>query len=190
MTLFKEKYRIETTRLPGRDYAAGGAYFITICTQNKVCAFGRIVDKQIQLSPIGSIVADFWSKIPSVRRGVELDEWIVMPNHLHGIIIMERKVPVETTHGGVCLEASIRITRRGDMSAAHEKWKSGSLGVIVNQFKAACTKQIRKVGLGDFAWQERYYEHVIRDEESLGWIRGYIRNNTLYWTIDQEYVDS
>ncbi len=86
MTLFKNKYRVESTRLKGWDYTAAGLYFVTICAKNRECFFGNVVNAEMRLSPIGEIVADEWQQTPQVRPYVELDEWIIMPNHVHGII--------------------------------------------------------------------------------------------------------
>ncbi len=86
MTLFKNKYRVESTRLKGWDYTAAGLYFVTVCAKNRECFFGNVVNAEMCLSPIGEIVADEWQQTPRVRPYVELDEWIIMPNHVHGII--------------------------------------------------------------------------------------------------------
>jgi REP element-mobilizing transposase RayT len=88
MTKFKDKYRVESTRLPGWDYAGAGWYFVTICTWNRECLFGEIVDGEMRLSSIGEIVAEEWQKTPDIRPNVVLDEWVIMPNHLHGIIVI------------------------------------------------------------------------------------------------------
>ncbi len=86
MTLFRNRYRVESTRLKGWDYTAAGLYFVTICAKNRECLFGNVVNAEMRLSPIGEIVADEWQQTPRVRPYVELDEWIIMPNHVHGII--------------------------------------------------------------------------------------------------------
>ncbi len=86
MTLFKNKYRVESARLKGWDYTAAGLYFVTVCAKNRECFFGNVVNAEMRLSPIGEIVADEWQQTPRVRPYVELDEWIIMPNHVHGII--------------------------------------------------------------------------------------------------------
>ena len=98
MTKFRGQYRVESARLPGWDYASAGWYFVTLCTRDHVCFLGDVVDGRIQLSSLGEIVAEEWQKTPQIRPNVELDEWIVMPNHVHGIIVILPD-PVETAGG-------------------------------------------------------------------------------------------
>ena len=92
MELFKNKYRIGSKRLKGWDYSGAGRYFVTICTGNRVCYFGDVADGKMKLSPIGEIVNDEWYKTEQVRQNVKLDEFVVMPNHLHGIIVITNAV--------------------------------------------------------------------------------------------------
>ena len=102
MTLYKNKYRIESTRLPHHNYAANGWYFVTICTKDKLWFFGDIVSGNIQFSAIGEIATKFWSDIPNHFQDVYLDAYIIMPNHVHGIIVIERSHNEESheqTHG-------------------------------------------------------------------------------------------
>jgi putative transposase len=167
MTKFKGKYRVESTRLPGWDYAGAGWYFVTICTRNRECLFGDIVDGEMHLSSIGEIVAEEWQKTPDIRPNVVLDEWVIMPNHLHGIIIIERDVSTTTT--------------------TPSRLKAGSLGAIIGQVKSICTKRIWAIGHTDFAWQARFYDHIIRNEASLKRIREYIVNNPAKWKEDRYY---
>jgi len=89
MTLYKNKYRIESTRLKGRDYSSPGAYFITTCTKNKIPYFGEITDGQIVLSGSGKIVKKYWREIPDHFGNTKLDEFVVMPDHIHGILIID-----------------------------------------------------------------------------------------------------
>jgi REP element-mobilizing transposase RayT len=184
MTKFRDRYRVESARLPGWDYRAAGWYFVTVCTQDHIPFFGDVVDGDVALSPIGEIVAEEWVRTPEVRPNVVLDEWIVMPNHLHGIIVitdspdtvgMPRPM-VETPRRGV----STAMTTGGQLMA-------GSLGAIMGQIKSVCTKRIRAAGYPDFAWQSRFHDHIIRDEESLQRIRRYIVNNPGTWTEDRYY---
>ena len=96
MDRFKGKYRISSARLPGWDYASAGYYFVTIVTQGRISYFGKIVGGIMHLSPIGAIVAEEWAKTPQIRPNVQLDEWVIMPNHLHGILVITY-TPVETS---------------------------------------------------------------------------------------------
>jgi REP element-mobilizing transposase RayT len=125
----------------------------------------------MQLSDIGIIVAQEWQKTPQIRPNVKLDRWVVMPNHLHGIIIINNDNPVETF--------------RRNVSTDKPRLKSNSLGSIIGQFKSVCTKQIWKMGFIDFRWQTRFHDRIIRDRESLHHIRQYILNNPAKWQLDR-----
>jgi len=177
MTKFRDRYRIESTRLPGWDYAGAGWYFVTLCTMNHACFFGDVVDGKMHLSPIGEIVAEEWQKTPQVRPSVRLDGWVIMPNHLHGIIIIE---PV--------VETSRRDVSTGRGVSTASRLKAGSLGAIIGQVKSICTKRIWAIGYTDFAWQARFYDHIIRNGSSLKRIREYIVNNPAKWKEDRYYA--
>jgi putative transposase len=134
MPLFKNKYRIESTRLRGWDYTRNGYYFVTICTKNGEHCLGTVCDQQVQLSPIGEIVAEEWQKTPQIRPNVRLDAWVIMPNHLHGILIIDNGALVETARRAVSTTLP-----------------SNSLGSIIGQVKAQCTKRIHQAGFPTFA---------------------------------------
>lgn len=180
---FQNKYRIKSTRLPEWDYSWNGYYFITICTKDQACYFGDVVDEKMVFSDMGKIVFNEWQNNETVRTNVKLDEWIVMPNHLHGIIIIN--------NGNDFGTGNVDTPRRGVSTVKKRnrhhnlQWKSNSLGSIVNQFKGACTKQIRKKYLPNFAWQPRYYDHIVRNEGSLNRIRLYIADNPKNWNQDR-----
>ncbi len=190
MTLYKNKYRIESARCPNWDYTANGYYFVTICTHNRQCFFGNVIAGQMQLSDIGLIVAQEWQKTTQIRPNVKLDEWVVMPNHLHGIIIINNDNPVETFRQNVSTTNNIgngSTTNDNVQPKTNKKprLKSNSLGSIIGQFKSVCTKQIWKMGFTNFRWQTRFHDHIIRDEESLHRIRQYILNNPAKWQLDR-----
>lgn len=145
--------------------------------------FGDIVEGEMQLSPIGTIVTEEWLKTPELRSYVTLDMYVVMPNHLHGILIIDGD------------DVDAVKTSRWDVSETHQETRQRrvstglrrhSLGAVVNQFKTACTKRIRAAGYPDFTWQSRFHDHVIRSEKSLEKIREYIMNNPMQWHMDQE----
>lgn len=202
MTLYKDKYRVESARLKGWDYSAVGYYFVTICTRDRLCTLGNVVDGVMRLSPVGEIVAEEWQKTAQIRTNVFLDEWVVMPNHLHGVIVIhwnETPQP-ETPQRGVSTEETdqCRDTPLGRLDVARldsDDFKAvdvttgrlckGSLGAIIGQFKSVCTKRIWAAG-HDFAWQSRFHDEIIRDDNMLDRVREYIRNNTLQWKLDKE----
>ncbi len=186
MTKFKDKYRIESTRLAGWDYSAPGWYFVTICTAWRALSLGEVVDGQMQLSPAGQIVAEEWLRTPQVRSDVALDEWVVMPNHVHGIIVI---VPpdVETSRRDVST-IPFAPPQRHESAQPVAGLRPHTLAAIINQIKSTCTKRIWASGMTDFAWQSRFYDHIIRDEASLARIRQYIRDNPERWEHDRENV--
>jgi putative transposase len=172
MARFRDKYRIESARLPEWDYTRAGWYFVTICTKDRECFFGEVVNGEMRLSAIGGIVAEEWHKTEQIRPNIVLDQWVVMPNHLHGIVVIESAV-----------ETSRRdVSTRSMMTP---RLKSNSLGSIIGQFKSVCTKQIWSMGFRNFAWQPRFYDHIIRDDRSLDEIRNYIIQNPVKWEVDK-----
>ena len=143
MSLFRNKYRIESARLKGYDYAEAGAYFVTVCTKGMQCWFGDVVNGEMQLSAIGNIVADEWMKTERIRANVTLDAWVIMPNHLHGIVVINEPASSVETHGlethGVETHSSASL--RGQQ---HKQNRFGpqrhNLASIIRGFKAASTK--------------------------------------------------
>ena len=180
--MFKNKFRVESARLPMWDYSSPGAYFVTICTNGMQSWLGEIVDGTMPLSPLGEIVAEEWKKTEQIRPTVTLDQWIVMPNHLHGIVVINEIPSVHMTRNGVAL---VETTRR--VVSTRKTLKPNSLGSIIGQFKSASTKRIYMAGCTEFAWQPRYYDHIIRDERSFNKIREYIANNVLQWEFDRNH---
>ncbi len=189
MILYKNKYRIESARCQNWDYTSNGYYFVTICAQNREYFFGDVVADEMQLSPVGKIVTEEWQKTAQIRSYIELDEWVIMPNHLHGIIIIKNQPPpliVETPRWGVSQQATFHPEETFQRNVSTKsRLKPKSLGSIIGQIKTACTKRIWEAGFDDFEWQDRFYDHIIRDDESLHYIRQYIINNPLKWELDK-----
>lgn len=169
-------HRIESTRLPGWDYTTNAYYFVTICTRERLPFLGDIINGRVALSNAGKIVDEEWRRTTDVRPDVAIDEYVVMPNHVHGIIVLNRAesntivTPEKTSHRGV----------------STSRLAAGSLGAIIGQFKSVCTKRIRVAGIADFGWQLRFYDHIIRDDKSLDNIRQYIVNNPLKWELEHD----
>lgn len=168
MTLFEGRYRVESARLPGWDYTRPGWYFVTTCTRNRAPVLADVVDGRVHLSAIGRIVAEEWRRTEVVRPNVILDAWVVMPDHLHGVIRITHRLP---------------STRRPFQRSS--RLQAGSIGAIVGQFKSACTKRIRAAGHPAFGWQPRFHEDVVRDHDHLAAIRNYIANNPHNWNADR-----
>ena len=176
-------------RLKEYDYSQEGYYYITVCTKNRECWFGDVVSSKIKLSDLGKIVYDEWLKTEQIRDNVETDIFVVMPNHIHGIVIINDNVD---SHVGAPRWGAQNI----DMRARHRHaptnkyWKPNSLGSIINQFKSVVTKRIHSIGHHNFAWQRNYYEHIIRNENELNKIQEYIINNPLQWGLDENNPNS
>jgi REP element-mobilizing transposase RayT len=157
------------------DYSQTGAYFITICTHERICLFGDIMNGEMRLNDAGWIVQQCWDQIPEHSPHVELGEFIVMPNHVHGIIVIAETPNVGARHAVPLPEKFCKPV-------------PGSIPTIVRSFKSAVTKRINELRNtpGAPVWQRNYYEHIIRNEESLNRIRKYIANNPTQWELDRE----
>lgn len=182
---FQGKYRVESTRLPNRNYAANGSYFITICTKNRDHYFGNVVSGQVHLSVIGKIAQRFWVDIPNHFDYTYIDAYVIMPNHVHGIVVIDRPENIETLQCNVSTQndAPWDITQRQFMSNISAK--PGSLGAIARSYKSVVTRWCRENGHNHFAWQSRFYDHIIRADGSLDCIREYIINNPTKWEEDK-----
>ncbi|MGH2568954.1 MAG: transposase [Bacteroidota bacterium] len=162
-------------RLKGYDYSSEGGYFVTICTHNRECLFGEVVEEKMRLNEIGQIVKEEWARTSEIRQEVGLDAFVVMPNHLHGVIIINTDPSKEMHNVGTHGPASLRRQPR-------------SLGSIVAGFKSAATKRINAHRNSPRmpVWQNRFYEHIIRDEDDRNRIRHYILENPRRWFYDEE----
>ena len=176
MPLYKNKYRIASARRPGWDYRNPGSYFITICTSNRNHFFGECQEGKMKLSAAGAMVQGFWFEIPKHFEHVRLGEFVVIPNHVHGILILgEQVLGVETVQCTVSTPRTKKSQFFKDIGP-----KTGSVSVIIRSYKSACTKFIRKSFPDiNFAWQERFHDHIIRNEKSFNRISEYIINNSM-----------
>ena len=171
-------------RLRGWDYTGAGAYFVTLVTHARATLFGDVVDGQMVLTEYGRIAAEEWVRTAEVRANVEMDEFVVMPNHVHGIIWIARRADGARQR----LEdgASRRLAPTGggrEITVA-----AGSLGAIVGGYKSVVARRINDLrGMaGAPVWQRNYYERIVRSERELAAIRRYIRQNPANWAGDSE----
>jgi putative transposase len=188
-----------STRLKNYDYSQPGYYFVTICTYEKKWLFGEIIDDQMHLNSVGDIVQTVWNTLPKRFPHLALDEYIIMPNHMHGIIVIEATQPYNST-STVPTDVPERFKRymnstwgtsyqTADAPPPHPmgRDKSGpysshgdtihrtpALGEIIRTFKSASTHQIRKTLMPHFSWQNSYHDHIIRKDNDLDHIRQYI----------------
>jgi REP element-mobilizing transposase RayT len=185
---FKNKYRISSARIQTWDYANNGAYFITICTQNREHFFGNIKNGNMQLSEIGKLAQQFWYEIPNHFPMVELGNFVVMPNHVHGILIIDKTNDepfVETRH---CLVSNIETNSIFGSSRFQNQGKN-TISSIVGSYKSIVTKMSRQIN-PNFGWQSRFHDHIIRNSKSFDNIQNYIEQNPLNWKEDGFYLNS
>lgn len=177
---FQGKYQIKSTRLENWDYSWNAIYFITICTQNREFYFGNILEGKMNLSSIGQMAKTYWEEIPQHFPFVELNKFIVMPNHIHGIVIIENSENID-----IDKDAMNRVsTERGGITGMHNPMLSDGLSKIIRWYKGRVSFESRKIHT-NFRWQTRFHDHIIRNDESFHKIKEYIKNNTLTWTDDQ-----
>lgn len=158
-------------RIPDYDYTQNGSYFITICSYKRDCLFGDLIGEEIRLNEFGIIARDEWLATAKMRPDIELDEFVVMPNHIHGILTINRR---GTMHRAPTSERFGRPT-------------SDSIPSIIRGYKSSVTIRANRLRQthGTKIWQRNYYEHVIRDEAELNSIREYIIFNIAKWAEDE-----
>jgi putative transposase len=197
------KHHRRSIRLRGYDYSQAGAYFVTICVQSHQCLFGDVIDAESRMGELGVIADECWQTIPQHFPYVELDEYVVMPNHFHGIVVIGDDGRDDVGIGdvgrgdggigdvgrgtcrGVQLNAPTATANR-DMSNPFSVMspKRKTLSVVIRTFKATVTTGCREIDRTDFAWLRNYYEHIIRNEREWNAIAEYIRHNPAHWQAD------
>ena len=186
-----EKYKRRSIRLRDYDYSQAGAYFVTICTQNHKCLFGEIVDGEMLLNNVGQVVQSIWLTLPERYAGVELDQYMIMPNHLHGIVVLAGKQPKDSYTSKVPDRFEQYMYPKGPIYSTHQQelgLPAPALGEIIRTFKSLTTRFIRAAGASDFAWQGNYYDHIIRNDDDLDRIRQYMIDNPTRW-IERSFLD-
>ena len=204
----------QSLRLAGYDYAAAGYYFVTVCVQRRECLLGEIVDGLIVMNDAGRMVDHWWNELPDKFTAVALDYYVVMPNHFHGIIIINnrRGEPcvrpyIEHEHernnrrGESCIRPHIEHERnnegehkvQGEHKVRPYGTLDGTVGRVIQAFKSLTTNAyiqgVKNHNWPPFPgklWQRNYYERIIRNDEELHNIRQYIDNNPVNWTTDSE----
>lgn len=223
--LFQNKYRIKSARCCNWDYGSNAIYFITICTASRVQYFGRIMNNEMILSDAGKIVKKFWLEIPDHFEFVELDEFVIMPDHIHGLIIINKN----KNHQAYCknnenvangnnftdiietrqclvsmgnqmnmnhqmnmddkinLHNKIKTINKNQKSIGSERFRNpgkNNLSSIIGSFKSVCTKQIHvQFPKMHFAWQSRFHDHIVRNDNEYMRIKHYIILNPKNWHI-------
>ena len=192
MTFDPEKHHRRSIRLRNYDYSQPGAYFVTICTYQKQSWFGEIKNGQIYLNQLGKIVADEWLKTCKIRPNFKLDEWVIMPNHFHGIVIINDYSGDNQSLGNGQSASRFRRTQFDQLTDhdAPPQQKPNSLSSCIAGFKSAVTKRINllRQNTDTPIWQRNYYESILRDEKYLAVVREYIINNPKNWPNDRDYL--
>ena len=192
MKYYPAKHHRRSIRLKNYDYSQAGYYFVTICCYQRQCLFGDIVNSLMQLNQYGEIVEQTYQWLSQRYPYLILDEWIIMPNHFHGIIVITntscrgrsrttptaKNVPTLTRNDVILTDKNLPI---------NPELKRKPLGRLIGTFKTVSTKNINLIRntTGTPVWQRNYYEHIIRNETALNKIREYIINNPLSWEDDQ-----
>ncbi len=181
-------HRRRSIRLAGYDYTQNGAYFVTICTYQRRCLFGEIVGEEMQRNWCGEIAAACWQAIPNHFAAVKLDAFVVMPNHVHGIILIDTPdSTMESAQGD-----GVGAQHAAPLRTHPHVVQSGSLSAIVRSYKSAVANQINACHQtpGKRIWQRNYYEHIVRNDRALNAIREYILFNPAHWAFDRENPES
>ncbi|BAY35060.1 hypothetical protein NIES2107_69710 (plasmid) [Nostoc carneum NIES-2107] len=176
-----QKHHRRSIRLKGYNYTQPGAYFITICTKARQCLFGNVVNGEMQLNSLGHIVFNCWQTIPEHFHHIELDAFVVMPNHLHGILIITEN-PVGARQ---CLALNQHLDHNTEKFGHPVR---GSISTVIGSYKSVVSKSINIIWKtqGQSIWQRNFYEHIGREEKSVDNIREYIANNPQRWDKDPE----
>ncbi len=195
---YKGQYRVPSARLQTWDYGWNGAYFITICTKDRTNYFGEIIDRKMRLSHMGILADVFWYEIKNHTKNIELGDFVVMPNHVHGILLLNRnKYDDDKNHSHqhsrdkACL-VSIDINTTVHQTIGQQRFQNqgkNTISSIIGGYKSAVTKHAHRLGY-EFAWQPRFHDHIIRDDESYNRIAKYVINNPQNWQDDKFYTDN
>ena len=179
------KSRRKTIRIKGYDYSQAGAYFITICANKGEFFFGEISKSDVVLTDIGIVAQKYWAANIHHFKNVKLDQFVIMPNHIHGIIIL-RDQSLQISKKPAVGVQYIEPLRKHRYQHIIPK----SIGSIIRSYKSAVTRWCNVNRHEYFRWQRNFYEHIIRSDKELERVREYIFNNPLKWQIDRENPDS
>ena len=182
--------RKPTQRLPGYDYSKSNYYFVTLCTKDKKEWFGAVMNNQMVLDEIGKIIKQQWIWLADQYPYVVPDQYVIMPNHLHGIVVINQQKKGHST-GKIAnsLKDKLQFLKEISRPVANNDMKIKSLSSLIGAFKTTSSKLIHHKGFKEFAWQRSFYDHIIRSDGALDNIREYIINNPLNWANDEENLN-
>lgn len=195
-----DKHHRRSIRLKGYDYSTPGAYFITICAYEKKPLFGAVADAggnkpaTMRLNNAGIIVHEEWVNTEKIRNEIQIDEFVIMPNHIHGIVWITERIPARRTPfekgrtpgKGQWRKGRTPFARTGESDSPGLVSPSGAIGAMVRGFKSTVTRRIRDIsGNPEMkVWHRNYWDHVIRDDADMARIREYVHNNPARWDLD------
>jgi putative transposase len=212
---FRNKYRVPSARLQNWDYGSNGAYFITICTKGMQHFFGEVVDKKMILNSVGILAEEYWIEILKEFPYVEFGNFQIMPNHMHGILIIDKSIvaaTVETRFIASNLDDKIEFIKSnfdrieddadssetrliasvpekdgiGGFAGENNPMLADNISRIIRWYKGRCTFEMRKIN-PNFGWHPRFHDHIIRNSESFERIQNYIEENPARWEEDKFY---
>lgn len=181
---FNDKYRIASARLQDYDYSSLNAYFITICTKDRECFFGEIINEKLQETTQAKICQNVWNELPNYFSNCFLDSFIIMPDHVHGIIVLTES---DLTNKNKINRDATKF-ERGGITKNKNPMLYKNLSTIIRLFKGLVTINIRKNNF-KFCWQTRFYDRIVRNDCELNSIREYIINNPVNWKNDNNKDD-
>ncbi|MEA3238386.1 MAG: transposase [Candidatus Bipolaricaulota bacterium] len=187
----RQRHHRRSIRLQGYDYSRSGAYYVTLCTQDRACLFGEVVDSDMHLNDAGRLVSDAWRALPDRFPTIDLDAFVIMPNHIHGVVV----IAVDNNLVGAGLVPAFDVAPAQNAAPARDRATTRvapTLGDVIGAYKSMVTVQyahaVNTRGWPPFRkrlWQRNYYEHVIRNADSLNRIRQYILDNPRRWDEDR-----
>ena len=183
-----DKHHRRSIRLQGYDYSQPGIYFITLCTQNHECLFGEILNGEMRLNEFGKMTQQCWLEIPHHFPHVKLDEFVIMPDHIHGIIILNDIVGAKNFSPQPSNNFSPQPMPTPQQNITPFRSPSKTIGSIIRGFKIGVTKGFRQNTDIYVVWQRNYYEHIIRNKVELNRMRQYIIDNPKKWKTDENYI--
>jgi putative transposase len=195
---YQDKFRVQSSRAAWWDYRWAASYFITICTKMHLHYFGEIINGSMQLTSAGLLAETYWHEIPKHADHVELGEFVVMPNHIHGILILNgngyqsdndpvetRHAPVETRHAlSLQQQQCPETTSKSIVANRFQNQGKNTVSSIIGSYKSAVTREANQLKL-NMAWQSRFHDHIIRNENEFNRISDYIQSNTRNWENDK-----
>ena len=186
MSYNPEIHKRKSIRLKDYNYSKEGMYFITICTHNREHLFGEIIDGKMILNNVGEIVKRELLKTNEIRKNVKIDNWVIMPNHIHFLIEILEGFPSGKPLQNNYLK-NVGVLPLANPEKNQNKLKANTIGSIVNQIKSKVTKEVRKETEIYSVWQRNYYENIIKNEEIYIKVSEYIENNPLKWEEDKYF---